>query len=133
MIDDTTREIKSHARFFCVAPVKTADASGLVNCLSQCLLLLGVTDILEQKQVLEVDGKPVLVGGTDGASVNIGELNGMRGVIQSANPWLMWSWCYAHRLELACKNTLTSSLFRSIEEILLHLYYIYTKNHPKNS
>ena len=131
VIDDITREMKSHARFFCVAPVQTADANGLVKCLSQCLSPLGVTDILDQKQVLQVEGKPVLIGGgTDGANVNIGELNGMTGVIQNANPWLMWSWCFAHRLELACKNALTSSPFKSIEELLLRLYYLY-ENHLK--
>ena len=47
--------------------------------------------------------------------------------MQSAHPWLVWAWCYAHRLELACKNAFTSHLFKEIEEMLLRLYYLYEK------
>ena len=51
--------------------------------------------------------------------------------MQSAHPWLVWSWCYAHRLELACKNALTSTLFKGIEEMLLRLYFLYEKSPKK--
>lgn len=79
-----------------------------------------------------MEEKPVLVGGgTDGASVNIAQQNGMRGMMQNAHPWLMWSWCYAHRLELSCKNAFASPLFKSIEEMLLRLYYLYEKSAKK--
>ena len=27
-------------------------------------------------------------------------------------PWMFWSWCFAHRLELASKSGLTSQLFK---------------------
>ena len=40
-------------------------------------------------------------------------------------------WCYAHRLELACKNALTSTLFKDMEEMLLRLYYLYEKSPKK--
>ena len=54
----------------------------------------------------------MLVGvGTDGATANVARQNGLRGQMQPALPWLFWSWCYAHRLELACKDAFTSSLF----------------------
>ena len=43
----------------------------------------------------------------------------------------MWAWCYAHRLELACKSALTSKLFKDVEEMLLHLYYFYKKTPKK--
>ena len=126
--DDTAREMKSYTRFFSVASPKAANASGLTECLSHSLLPLGITDLLDQKNVLGVEGKPVLVGGgTDGASVNVAQQNGMRGMMQNAHPWLMWYWCYAHRLELSCKNALASPLFKSIEEMLLRLYYLYEK------
>lgn len=67
-------------------------------------------------------------GGTDGASVN-----GMRGKMQGTYmyPWIVWAWCYAHRLELACKNDLTSSLLKDLEEMLLHLYFPYKKSPKK--
>ena len=69
--------------------------------------------------------------GTDGASVNVAQQNGMKGLLQSAHPWLVWSWCYAHRLELACKNALTSKFFKHTDEMLLRLYYLYEKSSKK--
>ena len=126
--DDTAREIKSYARFLSVGSPKAADTNGLIECLSQSLLPLGITNLLDQKSVLDVEGKPILVGGgTDGASVNIAQQNGIMGMIRNAQPWLMWSWCYAHRLELSCKNALACQLFKSIEDMLLHVYYLYEK------
>ena len=101
--------MKSNAGVFSVGSPTKADASGLVQCLSDSLLPLGVLDILDLESLLGVEGKPILVGGgTDGAKVNVAEQNGMRGIMQSAHPWLMWSWCYAHHLKLACKNALIS-------------------------
>ena len=83
--------------------------------------------------MLEVENKQVLVGaGTDGATENAAEQNGWRGIMQCALPWLFWSWCFAHRLKLACSNALTSPLFCRQEEMLLHLFYIYNES-PKRS
>ena len=80
-----------------------------------------------------MEDKPVLVGvGTDGASVNVGGINGLRGKIQQELPWIYWSWCNAHRLELACKDAFCSPLFSFLQEMLLRLYYIYEKS-PKKS
>ena len=44
---------------------------------------------------------------------------------------MFWSWCYSHRLELASKNGLCSALFKSIDEMLLRLYYLYHKSPKK--
>lgn len=105
----------------------------MIKCLGNALKPLGVDNILNKANVLGVVGKPVLVGGgTDGASVNIAEHNGMKGRIQKELPWVLWTWCYAHRLELACKDALSSHLFKSIDEMLLKLYYVYAKS-PKKS
>lgn len=70
-------------------------------------------------------------GGTDGASVNISGQNGMKGKIQRELPWIFWAWCYAHRLELACKDSLSSQLFKDLAEMLLRLYYLYSKSPKK--
>ena len=44
---------------------------------------------LNQDNVLSVQGKPILVGGgTDGASVNISQQNGMKGNIEVLFPGL---------------------------------------------
>ncbi len=131
--DGAAEEMKSHTRFFSLATPEKADARGLVKCLSQSLSSLGIADILDQSSVLGAEGKPVLVGGgTDGASVNVAQQNGMRGMMQGSHLWFVWSWCYAHRLELACKNALSSTLFKGIEEMLLRLYYLY-ENSPKKT
>ena len=52
--------------------------------------------------------------------------------MQSTLPWLYWAWCYSHRLELACKDALTSPLFAEINEMLLRLYYLYKKSLKKS-
>ena len=56
----------------------------------------------------------------------------MKGQLQSSLPWLHWTWCYSHHLELACKDALTSPLFADINDMLLRLYYLYKKS-PKKS
>ena len=52
--------------------------------------------------------------------------------MQRALPWLFWAWCYAHRLELACHDSLSSNLFKDIQEMLLRLYYLYEKSAKKS-
>ena len=124
--------MKSCTRYFSVAQPIKADADDLIKCLAIALKSLGINDVLDTAQVLGVDGKPVLVGGgTDGASVNVSEQNGIKGKLQAALPWLFWAWCYAHRIELACKDALSSNLFFDILEVLLRLYYLYEKSPKK--
>ena len=119
--------------FFSVVTPEKADTSGLIKCLSQSLSPLGIADVFDLGSLLGAKGKPVLAGGgTHGASVNVAQQNGMRGIMQSAHPWLVWVWCYTHCAKLACKNALTSSkLFKDIEEMLLRLYYRYDKSLKK--
>ena len=74
--DDVAKEIRSYARFFSVSPPDKANANGVLKCLSQSLLPLGITDVMDKNNVLGVNGNPILVSvGTDGASVNIVEQN----------------------------------------------------------
>ena len=125
-------EIRSCTRFFLVQAPSRADAAGLIERLGGALKKLGIDDILHQAKVLGVERKPILVGGgTDGASVNTSEQNGMRGTMQRALPWLFWAWCYAHHLELVCHDSLSSKHFNNIQEMLLRLYYLYEKSAKK--
>lgn len=131
-VDETVEEVRSFSRFLRVVEPVKADADGLIKCLGEGLKVMGITDILSSEKVLDVEGQPVLIGGgTDGATVNISDQNGMKGKLQRALPWLFWSWCFAHCLELACKDSLTTQLFKDIEDMLLKLYYLYEKS-PKN-
>ena len=128
--DDVLREIRSCARYLSVVNPEKADADGLVKCVQVALKRLEIEDVLDRDCVLGT--KPVLVGGgTDGASVNISQHSGLKGKMQDVLPWLFWAWCFAHRLELASKNGLTSKLFKDIEEMLLRLYYLYEKSPKK--
>ena len=130
--DDTSLEVKTCARFLCVLEPKKADSDGLLACLGTALKPLGIEDLFNRESVLGVRQHPVLIGcGSDGASVNVSAQNGMRGKLQGSLPWLFWAWCYAHRLELACKDALTSQLFHDIDEMLLRLYYLYEKSAKK--
>ena len=132
--NEAIEEISSRTRYLSLYNPQRADASGLLQCVGEALKLFGVDTVLNQDSVLGAEGKPVLVGvGTDGATVNVGGQNGLRGQMQRALPWLFWSWCYAHRLELACKDAFTSSLFSSVQEMLLRLYYLYEKSSKKFS
>ena len=102
-------------RYLSLHSPQHVDASGLLDCVGDVLSLFGVDSVLDQDSVLRVEGQLVLFGvGTDGATVNVAGQNGLRGQMQRAIPWLFWSWCYAHRLELACKDACTSSLFSSV-------------------
>ena len=131
--DDSVQEIKTCARYFCVLEPSRANADGLVECLCTAIKTMGIENLLERESVLSVSEFPVLVVGcgTDGATVNVSDQNGMRGKLQAALPWLYWAWCYAHRLELAYKDAFSSRLFHDIDDMLLRLYYLYEKSPKK--
>ena len=127
--DDEAQEIRSCTRYLSVGNPAQTNAEGLIDCLGDALGRLGI-DLHQRDTVMKVQDRSALVGGgTDGASVNIGFHNGMKARMQSTFPW---AWCFSHRLELACKDALTSSLFTEISEMLLRLYYLYSKS-PKKS
>ena len=90
--DDNNELIGSVTRFFSVQVPSKADSSGLIQCVGNALRGFGLepADILDCKKHLEIKGKPIMIGGgTDGASVNIGDQNGMKGKMQEALPWLL--------------------------------------------
>ena len=128
--DDVVKEIRACARYLIVVTPNKADTDGLVDCLKGALKRLNIDDVLDKDSVLS--SKPVLIGGgTDIASVNVGQHNSMRARLQDALQWMFWAWCCAHRLELASKSGLISKLFKEIEEMLLRLYYLYEKSPKK--
>ena len=131
--DDNAQEMRSCIRYVSMEALLKADAEGLMDSLNSGLRILGVENLCHKELVLHVANQPVVVGGgTDGASVNIAEQNGLKGRLQKELPWLFWTWCFAHRLELACKNALSSTLFREISDMLAKLFSIYSKS-PKKS
>ena len=74
---------------------------------------------------------PSTIGlGGDGCRTNRGQTRGVQTLFKKEFPWSVFSWCVAHRLELALKDTLSNMYFREINELLLRLYYLY-ENSPK--
>ena len=98
--DDEAEEMNTCARYFTVLEPAKADGDGLVQCLGKALQSMGIEDLVDRASVLGVKEHTILVG----------------------------AWCYAHRLELACKDAFSSQLFHDVEEMLLKLYYLYEKS-----
>ena len=83
-------------------------------------------------EVTPLEWKSKMIGlGCDGTNSNLGSCSGLKGNIQKDVPWVIVSWCLAHRLELSIKDALNASFFKSIDEMLLQIYYVY-ENSPKN-
>ena len=85
--DDTAQELRSCTRYLSLEVPTKADADGLISCLGNAVKALGVQNLLDIGSVLSVGSNPVLVGGgTDGASVNVSEQNGIKGKLQKQLP-----------------------------------------------
>ena len=69
--------------------------------------------------------------GADGASVNSGDKQGVRALVQEELSWVVFVWCMAHRLELALKDSLSGTFFKEVDEMLLRKYYLYEKSPKK--
>lgn len=108
-------------RFFTVRQLSSATAQGLFDCLRKPMQYVGVSD-----------WETRMIGfGCDGTNTNMGVRGGLRGLLQEAVPWVVVFWCLAHRLELALKDALKTTFFTSIDELLLHVYYVYEKSPKK--
>ena len=109
-------------KFLSVRRPKSGSAEALFECLEKAVGHVGIT---------HSDWKDKLIGfGCDGASVNMAA-GGLRGYLQHCVPWVVVFWCLAHWLELALKDALSSTLFSSIDNMLMRLYYLYEKSPKK--
>ena len=52
-------------------------------------------------------------------------------MLQKSNKWLVFCWCVAHRLELFLKYNLKATSFTDVDDMILHLYYLYKKSPKK--
>ena len=87
--------------YFAVDRPKNVDAQGLFDYLESSLGRLGI-------QAVDAEHCKMLIGiGTDGMSAN----GGLKGLVEKQVPWLHWSWCLAHRLELSVNDALIERHF----------------------
>lgn len=68
--------------------------------------------------------------GADGASVNMGLMQGVAAKLRKDQPWILSVHCFNHHLELAVRNVLKNTYFEEVITIITQLYYLY-HNSPK--
>ena len=117
-------KIHTRMEYFTVIRPQAVTGEGLFHVLESALQHIGIEEI-------STDKCKKLVGiGTDGASANVAA-RGLKGQVEARLDWIFWMWCLAHRLELSIKDTLKSTSFDAIDELLLRLYYLYEKSPKK--
>ena len=91
-------------------------ASGLTAAIKSSFQSIGITKTNK------------LIGFTsESASLNRGDKNSVKTLLRENSPWLAFIWCIAHRLELAIKNALQGTIFNTIDEMILRLFYLNQK------
>ena len=124
--DPNGSDEKIHTRISYLSLIrpKLVTGVGLFEVLQQALRKLGIKEV-------DANHCKQLVGiGIDGALPKIANA-GLKGIVESKLKWIVWMWCLAHRLELGSKDALKGTYFEGIDDILLRLYYIYTKSPKK--
>lgn len=120
---DSEPMVKVKMGFLSIENLRSLDAQGV---------LAGIKRSLENLELRHQEGTPptpIGLGG-DGCNTNRGAVSGVQALFKREFPWFSFSWCVAHRLELALKDALTTTYFNEIDEVLLRLYYLY-ENSPK--
>jgi hypothetical protein len=116
-------EVEVKLTFLYLKDVPKADAQGIKTAIEDSFHSLGI---------LPSELYSKLVGfGADGASVNSGNKNGVKALLEERAPWLVYTWCIAHKLELALKDALDGTAFEKVDEMLNKLYSIYNKSPKK--
>ena len=105
-------------KYFSIESVKVADSVGLEEFHEKAFLRFGFKNYYK------------LVGlNLDGASVNMGRMNGLGKLVRDEAPWVEIVHFFNHRLELAIKDAFTTTKFyHNIDEMLTKLYYLYQKS-----
>ena len=108
-------------KYFSMESVKVADSADLKETLEKAFLQFGFKNYCDKLVGLNLDG----------ASVNMGTMNGLGKLVRDEAHWVEIVHCFNHRLELAIKDTFTTTIFyHNIDEMLTKLYYCYQKS-PK--
>ena len=92
-------------------------------------MLRAIKSCFERHNLSELWEKLIYLS-ADGASVNSGKDSGLIAQIQAEHEWVLFVWCFSHRLELALKDAL-KKFTDPVDESLMHLYYLYHKSSKK--
>ena len=108
-------------KYLSIENVKNVDAARLKSALEVAFDCFGITPCYDKLVGLNLDG----------ASINMGKINGLNVLVQDEAPWVVVVHCFNHRLELAIKDAfIESTFYLNINEILSKLYWLYQKS-PK--
>ena len=88
------------------------------------------TDSFEEKSLESALEKIVFLS-LDGVSVSCGKNSGVIKLLEEEYPWISFTWCFGHRLELALKDALKTYM-ETVNKTLIHLCYLYTKSSQKH-
>ena len=112
-------KVSTNISYFKISKPSSTSALGLFDLLQEALQrILGISAITAE------DCSALVGVGTDGAAVNVAGA-GLMGMVEGRLPWVVWSWCMAHRLELAVRDAFKGSTFDLIDDMLLRLYLLY--------
>ena len=115
-------EVFLFSNYFSIESVKVADSAGLKETIEKGFLRFGFKNYFDKLVGLNLDG----------ASINMGKMNGFGKLVRDEAPWVEIVHCFNHRLELAIKDAFTTTTFyRTIDEMLTKLHYLYQKS-PKS-
>ena len=113
--------VKICTSYLDLAGLKNANSRGVIEAINDSFKSIGIDTYVDK-----------LVGfGSDGASANCGKKEGVKTLLQESNEWLVFGWCVAHRLELSLKDRLKATSFTDVDDMILHLYYLYKKSPKK--
>ena len=126
-------EVAVKTEFLDIQPLTSQSANGVHKAIVDSIEDLNIINdkhgFAEEKYFSETSKCKRIVGFTsDGVSVNRGENASVKTLLRETSPWVVFTWCIAHRLELAVKDSLSNERgFKEIDEMLLRLCYLYHK------
>ena len=119
--------------FLGIQPLASQSANGvhkvIVDSIEDLHIINDKHGFAEEKYFSETSMCKQIVGFTsDRALVNRGENASVKTLLRETSPWVVFTWCIAHRLELSVKDSLSNEReFKEIDEMSLRLYYLYHK------
>ena len=110
------------AHFLALKDVADCTATGLIQCIDETFISLGVNNWRSKLVCMCMDG----------AAVNLGVRRGVAALLRTEYdmPWLIAVHCFNHRLELAAKDAFKNTYLDEVSNMLMNIYYVYHKS-PK--